>query len=121
VKSDRRSDNDATATPRDRLAARRWAASVCVASAAAYGLPSIPIFVFVLQEGRLPWLWDLFPMYGGPWWDSMSAPGFGASLGAFFVVNCVVAAGGILPLVALLRIALVATAWHGLRTRHGST
>jgi hypothetical protein len=118
-------------------------------AAAAYGLPSIPIGIFVLRERRLPWLWDLFPMMGGPWWDSMSIPEFVASLGAFLAVNLVVAAGGILlwhgrrtgavlalaplplevlfwlgyalpipPLIALLRIALVAAVWRGLRSRH---
>ena len=114
-----------------------------VAYAAAYGLPSIPIAVFVLREHRLPWLWDLFPMYGGPWWDAMTDEEFVATLGAFLAVNSVVAAGGVLlwfgrragavialaplpiefafwlgyalpfpPLIALLRIALVAAAWH---------
>ena len=74
----------------------RWAGGVNVAYAAAFGLPAIPIAGFVLRERRLPWLWDLFPMYGGPWWDAMTINEFVASLGAFVAVNAVVAAGGIL-------------------------
>ena len=76
--------------------AARWAGGVGVAYAAAFGLPAIPIAGFVLRERRLPWLWDLFPMYGGPWWDAMTINEFVASLGAFVAVNAVVAAGGIL-------------------------
>ena len=76
--------------------AARWAGGVGVAYAAAFGLPAIPIAGFVLRERWLPWLWDLFPMYGGPWWDAMTINEFVASLGAFVVVNAVVAAGGIL-------------------------
>ena len=128
---------------RRHSSAARWAGGVTVAYAAAYGLPSIPIAVFVLREHRLPWLWDLFPMYGGPWWDAMTDEEFVATLGAFLAVNSVVAAGGVLlwfgrragavialallpiefafwlgyalpfpPLIALLRIALVAAAWR---------
>ena len=76
--------------------AARWAGGVGVAYATAFGLPAIPIAGFVLRERRLPWLWDLFPMYGGPWWDAMTINEFVASLGAFVAVNAVVAAGGIL-------------------------
>ena len=76
--------------------AARWAGGVNVAYTAAFGLPAIPIAGFVLRERRLPWLWDLFPMYGGPWWDAMTINEFVASLGAFVAVNAVVAAGGIL-------------------------
>ena len=76
--------------------AARWAGGVGVGYAAAFGLPAVPIGVFVLRERRLPWLWDLFPMYGGPWWDAMTVTEFVGSLGAFVAVNAVVAAGGIL-------------------------
>jgi hypothetical protein len=146
MQSERRGKSGTTVTPRGHLGARPWAAVVCVVPAAAVGLPSIPIGIFVLRERRLPWMWDLFPMMGGPWWDSMSIPQFIASLGAFLAVNLVVAVGGIMlwrgrrmgavlalgplplellfwlgyalpipPLTALLRIALVAAAWHDLR------
>jgi len=146
MRNERRSKTGTTAAARGRLGAPRWAGWVCVVPAAAYGLPSIPIAVFVLRERRLPWLWDLFPMYGGPWWSSMSIAEFVASLGAFLSVNLVVAAGGVVlwsgrrigavlalaplplevlfwlgyalpipPVVALLRIVLVAAAWHDLR------
>ena len=65
---DRTSPTTRTDTPSRRpSSAARWAGGVTVAYAAAFGLPSIPIAVFVLREHRLPWLGDLFPMYGGPW------------------------------------------------------
>ena len=50
----------------------------------------------MLREHRLPWLWDLFPIYGGPWWDEMTDKEFVATLGAFLAVNAVVATGGVL-------------------------
>ena len=83
-------------SPSRSTPAARWAGGVSVAYAAAFVLPAVPIAGFVLRERRLPWLWDLFPMYGGPWWDAMTINEFVASLGAFVAVNAVVAAGGIL-------------------------
>jgi hypothetical protein len=77
-------------------AAARWAGGVTVGYAAGFGLPVVPISVFVLRERRLPWLGDLFPMYGGPWWDEMTVNQFVTSLGGFLAVNAVVAAGGVL-------------------------
>ncbi len=35
--------------------------------AAAFGIPVIPVAVFVQREGRLPSLWGLFEIYAGPW------------------------------------------------------
>lgn len=93
--ADRRAKSMDVSASRSTPAAR-WAGGVGVAYAAAFGLPAVPIAGFVLREGRLPWLWDLFPMYGGPWWDEMTINDFVASLGAFAAVNAVVAAGGIL-------------------------
>ena len=48
-------------------ASARAAAIVTWLYAAAFGLPAIPIVVFVVRERALPWFLDLFPMYGGPW------------------------------------------------------
>lgn len=35
--------------------------------AAAFGIPAVPVSVYLLQHGDLPTFMDLFPMYGGPW------------------------------------------------------
>jgi hypothetical protein len=34
--------------------------------AAGFGLPTVPVAIYLLRHDRLPWLLDLFPMYGGP-------------------------------------------------------
>jgi hypothetical protein len=35
--------------------------------AAAFGIPAIPVAMFLQREGRLPSLWGLFEIYAGPW------------------------------------------------------
>ena len=76
--------------------ASRWAGGVSLAYAVGFGLPALPIAAYVRSEGRLPWLWDLFPMYGGPWWDSLTVNQFIATLFAFAGLTAVVAVGGVL-------------------------
>lgn len=71
----------------------RAAAVVCWVYAASFGLPAIPVGVFIMREHRLPWLWDLFPMYGGPWWRSLSETEFLAALAGFFVLCAVMSTG----------------------------
>jgi hypothetical protein len=34
---------------------------------AAFGIPAVPVSVYVRDNGRLPMLWDLFEIYGGRW------------------------------------------------------
>lgn len=69
--------------------------------AAAFGVPAVPVSVYLLQHGELPMFMDLFPMYGGPW-DVIEDRAFVTLLIAFFVV--------------LLAAAWVAwLAWKGLR------
>lgn len=46
---------------------RRTAAIVTWGYAAAFGIPAIPVSVFLVEHGRLPELWGLFEIYGGPW------------------------------------------------------
>jgi hypothetical protein len=75
-------------------AAGRSAAIVCWIFAEAFGLPAIPVAVFKAREGRLPWLWDLFPMYGGPWSESVASKQFVVTLVAFLIVSQVVAFAG---------------------------
>ncbi|HEY3258786.1 MAG TPA: hypothetical protein VGJ95_00715 [Pseudonocardiaceae bacterium] len=45
----------------------RAAAIVTWVYAAAYGLAAILVSIFFGQRGRLPSLWGLFDMCGGPW------------------------------------------------------
>ena len=47
-------------------AARAYAVLTWV-YAAGFGIPAIPVSVYLLRRGSLPWFGDLFPMYGGPW------------------------------------------------------
>jgi hypothetical protein len=54
-----------TSTPRSRTAA--W---VTWAYGAMFGVPAVPVAVFLAENGRLPSLWGLFDMYGGPWSSS---------------------------------------------------
>ena len=62
--------------------------------AACFGLPAIPVAVYLLRTGRLPRLFDAFPVYGGPWYDSGQPERFAAQLGAFLVMMLVVSWGG---------------------------
>jgi hypothetical protein len=92
-----------------------WVYAVC------FGLPAIPVAVYVLQIGQLPWLFDAFPMYGGPWYDSGQPERFAAQLGAFVVVMLVVSWGGWLlwrgsragAVVAVATIPVEALFWYG--------
>jgi hypothetical protein len=45
----------------------RAAAVVTWVYAAAFGLPAVPVSVFLLRNGRLPSFLGLFDSYGGPW------------------------------------------------------
>lgn len=45
----------------------RRAAVATWAYAAMFGIPAVPVAIFLAEKGRLPSLWGLFDMYGGPW------------------------------------------------------
>jgi hypothetical protein len=49
-------------------ALRLWRTSAIMmwVIAAGFGLPAVPVAVYLLRRGQLPWFFDLFPMYGGP-------------------------------------------------------
>jgi hypothetical protein len=49
-------------------ALRLWRTSAILmwVIAAGFGLPAVPVAVYLLRRGQLPWFLDLFPMYGGP-------------------------------------------------------
>ncbi|WP_369745190.1 hypothetical protein [Paenarthrobacter sp. AMU7] len=50
--------------------------------AAAFGVPAIPVGIYLLQNGYLPMFMDLFPMYAGPW-DGLQSWTFVALLMVF--------------------------------------
>lgn len=58
---------------------------------AAFGIPAVPISVYLLQNGRLPWFLDLFPMYGGPWSDRLGEGPLAVLFVAYLLVTIVVA------------------------------
>jgi hypothetical protein len=99
----------------------RTAALLTWIYAACFGLPAVPVAVYVADRGTLPWLADLFPMYGGPWWDRFGQQTFLVLLGAFAVtlaLACLVARSvwrGRRPAawVALLLIPVEAVFWYG--------
>ncbi|HEY5787199.1 MAG TPA: hypothetical protein VIT65_20735 [Microlunatus sp.] len=50
----------------------RTAAVVTWAYAAMFGVPAVPVAIFLAEQGRLPSLWGLFDMYAGPWSSSFA-------------------------------------------------
>ena len=102
-------------------AATKVAAIVTWIYAACFGLPAIAVAVYLLRTGRLPLLFDAFPVYGGPWYDSGRPEGFAAQHGAFLVMMLVVSWGGWLlwrgsragVVVAVATIPVEALFWYG--------
>ena len=70
----------------------RTAATLTWIYAAGFGLPAVPVAVYVAKRGTLPWFAGMFPMYGGPWWDRFGQQTFIVLLAGFAVV-LVLAAG----------------------------
>jgi hypothetical protein len=69
----------------------RIAAVLTWVYAAAFGIPAIPVAAYLLQNGRLPTFFDLFPMYGGPWSSQIENENFAVLLVAFLSVTLVAA------------------------------
>ena len=69
----------------------RAAAITTWAYAAGFGIPTVPVAVYLLTQGRLPTFLNLFPMYGGPWSSRLKPGSFVALLGAFLVPTGVAA------------------------------
>ena len=62
------SESVTTPTQVDQPApAARAAAVVTWAYAAGFGVPTVPVAVYLVQRGRLPSFLGLFDMYAGPW------------------------------------------------------
>ncbi len=99
----------------------RPAAVMCWVYAAGFGLPALPIAAYALRERELPWLGDLFPMYGGPWWATLSPEVFAATLVGYGGVTAAVAWGGWLmwrgrrsgAVLAVAMIPIEAVFWYG--------
>ena len=72
----------------------RAAAVVSWIYAAGFGMPAIPIGVYLLTKGRLPTFMNLFEMYGGPWFFRVKPGTFVALFGAFFGVSALNAWSG---------------------------
>lgn len=47
--------------------AARVAAVVAGAYAVGFGLPTVPVSIYLMKEGSLPSFFGLFDMYAGPW------------------------------------------------------
>jgi hypothetical protein len=62
--------------------------------AGGFGIPAIPVGVYLLNKGRLPTFMNLFEMYGGPWSSRVEPPTFVALLSAFFGVTALNAWSG---------------------------
>ena len=69
----------------------RAAAVVTWVYAAGFGIPTVPVAVFFLTQGRLPSFLGLFDMYGGPWSSQLEPEKFVALLGAYLGVTGVAA------------------------------
>lgn len=79
---------------------------------AAFGVPTIPVAIYLLQRGTLPTFFELFEMYGGPWSSRSEPSTFVWLLMAFLIVTLLAAgaawlvwrrrrAGGVASLVLL--------------------
>jgi hypothetical protein len=55
--------------------------------AAGFGVPTVPVAVYLTSQGRLPTFLDLFPMYGGPWSSRLKPEQFVVLLTAFLVLT----------------------------------
>lgn len=65
-------------------------AVLAAVTAAAWGLPALPVAVHLARTGSLPWLLDLFPLYAGPWSDSLPTGAVVALLLAYLAVDAAV-------------------------------
>lgn len=99
----------------------QWAGAMVWLYVACFGLPAIPISMYLLRTGKLPWFLNLFPMYGGPWSASMSTPQLAATLWVFAAVSLLSAFGGWLlwsgqrsgAILSLAILPIEAVFWYG--------
>ena len=65
----------------------RTAAITTWVYAAGFGVPAIPVAVYLVTQGRLPRFLGLFEMYGGPWSSRLKPGPFVALLAGFLVLT----------------------------------
>jgi hypothetical protein len=59
--------------------------------AVGFGGATIPVAIYLSRRGTLPTFFQLFEMYGGPWWTRFGREAFLRLLAAFFVLTLAVA------------------------------
>ena len=69
----------------------RIAAALTWIYAACFGVPAIPVAIYLNRRGTLPTFGDLFSMYGGPWSARLAHSTFIVLLIAFLVTTLVAA------------------------------
>jgi hypothetical protein len=91
-------EETAPQAPHTVPARRLWRTSAILIwlNAAGFGLPTVPVAVYVLRWHQLPWFFDLFPMYGGPVDAWVGPAGYALLLLLFGVVALAEAAVGVL-------------------------
>ena len=72
----------------------RAAAVVTWSYVAMFGIPAVPVSIYLAENGRLPTLWGLFEMYGGPWSSSVSEDRLTALLLLFLGLTLAAAGSG---------------------------
>ena len=65
----------------------RVAAATTWCYVAMFGLPVVPVAVYLLQRSTLPTFMDLFTMYGGPWSARLEPSALGFLLVGFLIVT----------------------------------
>jgi hypothetical protein len=69
----------------------RVAAALTWLYTACFGVPAVPVAIYLNQRGTLPWFEDFFPMYGGPWWSRLGHDTFTAALIVFLGLTMIAA------------------------------
>jgi hypothetical protein len=73
------------------MSSGRAAAILTWIYAAAFGVPAVPVSVYMIQRGRLPTFANMFETYGGPWSMRTSDGVFVALMLGFLGLNLAVA------------------------------
>ena len=74
----------------------RAAATVTWVYVAMFGIPAVPVAVFLADHGRLPSLWGMFSMYAGPWSARFTDDRVGELLLAYAGLSLVSVLSGVL-------------------------
>ena len=85
---------DAPALQPSATSTARAAAVVTWAYAAGFGVPTVPVSVYLLKRGSLPSFFGLFDMYGGPWSSRFDDRTFAVLLISYLPVTAAAAWAG---------------------------